>query len=57
MEVAITLDGQPAKLAGRLFAYGTVWSMTDGDTATMQAVDFSWPTIQPVIATGDHFRS
>jgi len=57
MEVAITLDGQPAKLAGRLFAYGTVWSMTDGDTATMQAVDFSWSTIQPVIATGDHFRS
>lgn len=57
MESAITLDGKPAKLAGRLCAYGTVWSMTDGDAATMQAVDFSWPTIQHVIAIGGHFRS
>lgn len=40
-----TLDGQPAKIVGRLNAYATVAPLDDKHPA----VEFAWPTVKRVM--------
>ncbi len=48
-----TLDGQPAKITGRLQTFATVSCLTPYGPA----VEFAWETVQRVMVSGGEFSS
>lgn len=49
----VTLDGKPAKIMGAANAYATVATLNvDGP-----AVEFAWPTVVRIVASGAAFKS
>jgi len=56
MDEHVTLNGEPAKISGRLMPYATVYALTGSDRGYISA-KFSWLAVHVITLKGGNFHA